>query len=56
MQKSNYELLTAKQESLEAERARIEAWRNYWIAQTHLERAVGGSLVRTGAMPAQTNP
>jgi cobalt-zinc-cadmium efflux system outer membrane protein len=44
MQKSNYELLLAKQQVLEAERARIDAWRDYWIARTELERAVGGRL------------
>jgi cobalt-zinc-cadmium efflux system outer membrane protein len=44
MQKSSYELLLAKQQSLEAERARIEAWRDYWIARAGLERAVGGRL------------
>ena len=47
MQKSNYELLLAKQQVLEAERARIEAWRDYWIARTELERAVGGRLAET---------
>lgn len=47
MQKSNYELLLAKQQALEAERARIEAWRDYWIARTELERAVGGRLAET---------
>jgi cobalt-zinc-cadmium efflux system outer membrane protein len=44
MQKSNYELLLAKQQSLEAERARIEAWRDYWIAHAELEHVVGGRL------------
>ena len=45
MQKSNYELLFAKQQELEAERGRIEAWRDYWLARVELERAVGGRLV-----------
>jgi cobalt-zinc-cadmium efflux system outer membrane protein len=44
MQKSSYELLLAKQQSLEAERGRIEAWRDYWTARAELERAVGGRL------------
>ncbi|HVS52441.1 MAG TPA: TolC family protein [Opitutaceae bacterium] len=45
MQRSNYELLFAKQQELEAERGRIEAWRDYWLARVELERAVGGQLV-----------
>lgn len=44
MQKSNYELLFAKQQELEAERGRVEAWRDYWLARVELERAVGGQL------------
>ncbi len=44
MQKNNYELLLAKQQVLETERARIDAWRDYWVARTELERAVGGRL------------
>lgn len=49
MQKSNYELLLAKQQSLDAERGRIEAWRDYWIARTELEQAVGGRLTAAPA-------
>ncbi len=53
MQKSPYELLLAKQQALETERARIEAWRDYWIARTELERAVGGRF--TPATPTAHN-
>ncbi len=44
MQKSNYELLLAKQQELEAERSQIDALRDYWIARAELERAIGGRL------------
>jgi outer membrane protein, heavy metal efflux system len=44
MLKGAYDLLLAKQGEVTAERAYIEAWRDYWIAQTALERAVGGRL------------
>jgi cobalt-zinc-cadmium efflux system outer membrane protein len=44
MQKSGYELLLAKEAQLTAERAGIDALRDYWIARTELERAAGGAL------------
>ena len=44
MLKGAYDLLLAKQNEVAAERSYIEAWRDYWIARTELERAVGGSL------------
>jgi outer membrane protein, heavy metal efflux system len=44
MQKSNYELLAAREQQLLAERESVEALRDYWIARTQLERAIGGSL------------
>lgn len=44
MQRSSYDLLHAKEQLVEAERDRIEAWRDYWVARTQLERAVGGEL------------
>jgi cobalt-zinc-cadmium efflux system outer membrane protein len=44
MQKSNYELLAAKERLLVAERESIEALRDYWIARAELERAIGGVL------------
>ena len=44
MQKSNYELLAAKERLLVAERESLEALRDYWIARAELERAIGGGL------------
>ncbi|HXA10502.1 MAG TPA: TolC family protein [Chthoniobacterales bacterium] len=44
MLKGAYDLLLAKQNEVAAERSYIEAWRDYWIARTELERAVGGKL------------
>jgi outer membrane protein, heavy metal efflux system len=44
MQISTFELLSAKERQLEAERGYVEAWRDYWIARADLERAVGGRL------------
>jgi len=57
MQKSNQELLLAKEREQLAEQAAIEALRDYWIARVELERAVGGSLDPrlTSATPA-TSP
>jgi len=44
MLKGAYDLLLAKQAEVATERAYVEAWRDYWIARTELERAVGGRL------------
>lgn len=44
MQKSNFELLAAKEREQLAEREAIEALRDYWITRAELERAVGGRL------------
>jgi len=44
MLKGAYDLLAAKQAEVATERAYIEAWRDYWIARTQLERALGGRL------------
>lgn len=44
MLKGAYDLLLAKQNEVAAEKSYIEAWRDYWIAQAELERAIGGSL------------
>ncbi|MGI8966886.1 MAG: EamA family transporter [Limisphaerales bacterium] len=40
----NYQLLTAKEREQIAERGDVEALRDYWIARTELEKAVGGNL------------
>lgn len=53
MQKSNYELLAARERLLIVEREAIEALRDYWIARAQLERAFGGKLPRVeSAAPA----
>lgn len=44
MLKGTYDLLLAKQQEAQTERAYIEVWRDYWIARSELERAVGGKL------------
>ena len=42
-----YELLLAKQNQINAGREYIETLRDYWIARSDLERAVGGRLIVT---------
>jgi cobalt-zinc-cadmium efflux system outer membrane protein len=54
MLKGPYDLLLAKQAEAETERAYVEAWRDYWIARTELERAVGGRESAPGTTPAPT--
>lgn len=44
MFKGAYDLLLAKQAEVEAERAHLDAWRDYWILRARLERALGGAL------------
>lgn len=44
MLKGVYDLLLAKQGEVSAERGYVESWRDYWVARTELERAVGGRL------------
>lgn len=44
MLKGPYDLLLAKQTEVATEQSYIAAWRDYWIARTDLERAVGGHL------------
>ncbi len=44
MLKGAYDLLLAKQAEVTTERGYIDAWRDYWIARTELERAAGGRL------------
>lgn len=48
MFKGAYDLLLAKQAEVEAEKARLAAWRDYWIARARLERALGGALPAAG--------
>lgn len=47
-----YQLIAAKQSEFAAYREYIEALRDYWIARSDLERAVGG---RIGAPPPVVN-
>ena len=42
MQSGGFDLLNARERELTAERSSIEAWRDYWIARTELERALNG--------------
>ena len=44
MQISPFQLLQAKQEEVKAGADSIEALRDYWVARTELEKAVGGDL------------
>ena len=43
-----YELLLTKQNQINAGREYIDTLRDYWIAESDLERAVGGRLIVTG--------
>jgi cobalt-zinc-cadmium efflux system outer membrane protein len=54
MFKGAYDLLLAKQAEVEAQKAYVEAWRDYWIARARLERAVGGALPQTDRPLAST--
>lgn len=44
MQVGPLDLVIAKERELTAEREYTEAWRDYWIARTELEKAAGGKL------------
>lgn len=44
MQRSPYDVLRAREQQQSAERAAIEARRDYWLARTRLERALGAPL------------
>ena len=50
-----YQLLQAKQTEFDTYREYIEALRDYWVARSDLERAVGIRLGGTGAPTAQTS-
>lgn len=49
-----YQLIQAKQNEFEAYREYIESLRDYWIARSDLERAVGGRVGPSAAPFAQT--
>jgi len=55
MQLGAFELMNVRKSELDAEREYIESWRDYWIARTELERAVGGNLV-AGTTPPASQP
>jgi len=58
MFKGAFDLLLAKQAEVEAEKAHVSAWRDYWIAKAELERALGGALPAAGvplAIPQAPN-
>ena len=42
MQRGGYDLLTSRERELSAERAYLEAWRDYWTARVELERVLTG--------------
>ena len=44
-----YQLLQARQSEVSAEREYLEAQRDYWIARTELDRALGGNTSAAGA-------
>ena len=49
MQDGPFQLISAKERELTAEREYADAWRDYWIARAELEKAVGGRL--SGEIP-----
>ncbi len=50
MQRGPFELLTAKERHLQAERAYIEALRSYWISRAEMQHALLGSSPRGFAL------
>ena len=56
MQKSNFELLLAKEREQQEEQFAIEALRDYWIARARLETALGGSAQPTPAGKPTATP
>jgi cobalt-zinc-cadmium efflux system outer membrane protein len=51
-----FQLLQAKQAQIDAGREYIESQRDYWIARSELERAVGGRLTHTAGVMPTTGP
>jgi cobalt-zinc-cadmium efflux system outer membrane protein len=56
MLKGVYDLLLAKQAEVLAERGYVDAWRDYWLARTELERALGGRLPSPDPAAKDTHP
>ena len=57
MQRGGYDLLTARERELSAERAYLEVWRDYWTARVELERALtsGGNADMGGRTRTATD-
>lgn len=55
MLKGAFDLLLARQNEVNAERAYIEAWRDYWLGRTELERAIGGTLPSSESRNEESN-
>lgn len=51
-----FQLLTAKRDEIDAGRGYIESLRDYWLARTDLESAVGGDLALAEPPPASALP
>lgn len=51
-----YDLLQSKQNALAAERAYVNAQRDYWVARTALEHAIGARLPLTVPAPTARKP
>jgi cobalt-zinc-cadmium efflux system outer membrane protein len=49
MQVSPFQLLTAKQQQVEAGRQYVEALRDYWLARTQLEQVLAGRMPQVSA-------
>lgn len=52
-----YELLSARRDEIDAWRGSVAALRDYWVARSELERALGGPLDgAAGGMPSMSGP
>lgn len=57
MQVSNFVLLQAKADEVEAQKEQVEALKDYWTARAELEKAAGGSLTwATGKLVKSVSP
>lgn len=56
MLRGPYDLLLAKQNEVATEQAYVDSWRDYWIARSELEKAVGGRLPAAPPGSATTEP
>jgi len=51
-----FDLLRVKQEELDANRAYIQATRDYWVQYAELERTIGGRLTVVPPTTTQVSP